>query len=83
MPEIKITTAADVTAEILEAAESLYDGRYDDGEGCRVDDWEDFIYRLETNMSLLVAGVDYEFGDSMLSPAIKKIQRHINAYRKL
>jgi hypothetical protein len=65
----RIVTADDVTPAILERAEQIYSGWYA-GDNGRVD-WEDFIYRLEES--------DEDFGASMLSPAIKKIQRHIRA----
>jgi hypothetical protein len=61
------------TAEMLEVAESIYDGWYADEP--RID-WEDFFDRMED-------GSDIDLGDDMLSPTIKAIQKHIRAYRKL
>lgn len=61
-----------VTPEMLEAAEDVHDGWYDEG---RID-WTDFIDRLEK-------GSDWDFGCDMASPTMKAIQKHIRAYRKL
>lgn len=73
MTDRTIIEAADVTSDILEAAEEVFNGWFADS--ARID-WEDFVDRLESS-----TGTD--FGDSMLSPAIKKIQAHVRAYRKL
>jgi hypothetical protein len=59
--------------EMLEIAESIYDGWYADG--ARID-WEDFFDRME-------AGSDIDLGSDMLSPTIRAIQKHIRAYLKL
>lgn len=59
--------------ELLKAAEGIYDGWYADVE--RVD-WEDFLFRLEEQ-------TDYDLGQSLDSPLIRKIKKHIAAYRKL
>ena len=59
------------TSEILEAAESIYDGWYAD---TRID-WDDFLDRLES-----YTGVD--LGSDLLSPTIKAIQKHIRAYKR-
>jgi hypothetical protein len=61
------------TAEMLEIAESIYDGWY--ANEPRID-WEDFFDRME-------AGSDIDLGDDMISPTIKAIQKHIRVYRKL
>ncbi len=70
-----IIEAVDVTDDILTRAEAIYDGWFANSEGGRVSDWENFMYRLE--------GEDEDFGGSMMSAAIRKIQRHIRAYAKL
>lgn len=64
---------SDIPPEVLEAAESVFDGWYADGE--RVD-WHDFVDRVEQ-----MSGVD--LGSDMLSPTIKGIKAHIREYRKL
>lgn len=69
---MSIFESTDVTPTILEAAESIADGWYSD----RPIEWDDFLYRLELHGEV-------DLGTSMTSPAIKKIQRHIRAYRKL
>lgn len=67
--------AEDVTPEILEAAESIVNGWYADG---RVD-WQDFIDRLDGTP--LDDGTRLNLGDTMTSPAIRKIKAHVRAYR--
>lgn len=59
--------------DLLVAAEGIYDGWY---AGASRVDWEDFLFRLEDQTG-------FELGDSMDSPLIRKIKRHIAAYRKL
>lgn len=71
-------TAAAVAAlvgesELMTAAESIYDGWY--ARGARVD-WEDFLYRLEEQ-------TDVDLGKNLDSPLIRRIKKHITAYRKL
>lgn len=78
----KLTTiiaAEEVTPEILEVAESVYDGWYADRG--RVD-WTDFLERLE-KMVTFDDGTRLDLGESLTSPAILKVKRHIDAYRKL
>jgi hypothetical protein len=60
-------------AELLKAAENIYDGWYADAP--RVD-WTDFLDRLESH-------TDVDLGSQMDSPLIRRIKRHINAYAKL
>lgn len=67
-----ITQAADITAEVLADAEEIYSGWYED---TRID-WDDFLYRLESR-----TGID--LGTEATSPAIRRIQSHIRAFRKL
>lgn len=59
-------------AEVLSQAEELVDVYYPDGE--RID-WEDFIDRVEKY-------TDWDFGTQMDSPDIRRLQRHIRAYRR-
>lgn len=59
-------------SEIMQAAESIYDGWYSDS---RID-WENFIDRLESY-------TEVDFGNSMDSPLIRRVKAHIRKYRKL
>ena len=59
-------------AEVLREAEELVDVSYPDGT--RVD-WEDFIDRMEKH-------TDWDLGPQMDSPDIRRLQRHIRAYRR-
>lgn len=68
---MQVIDREDVTPEVLEAAEDICCSWYADD---RID-WEDFIDRLERELSA-------DFGDSMLSPAISQIRRHIRAHRQ-
>ena len=61
-----------IEAELLEAAEGIFDGWYSDET--RID-WEDFLDRLEKQ-------TDVDLGDSLDSPLIRKIKAHIRDYRK-
>lgn len=78
MSDRVIFELADVTDEILDAAESIFDGWFADG--VRID-WHDFLDRLER--VTLEDGSGLDLGGDMLSPAILRIKRHIAAYRKL
>ncbi len=60
-------------AEIMDAAESIFDGWFADS--ARIE-WDDFLDRLERH-------TDTDLGGDMDSPLIRKIKRHIGAYRKL
>lgn len=73
-----VTTADQVTPEILEAAENIYDGWW--ANEPRID-WQDFLDRLDG--APLNDGSRLNLGDDMASPAITKIKAHIRAYRKL
>ena len=70
-------SADHATPEVLEIAESVYDGWFADS----AIDWDDFIERMEGMP--LADGRALDFGSSMLSPAIVKIRKHIRAYSKL
>ena len=66
----RIIDRADVTDIVLSEAEDICCSWFADGPV----EWEDFIDRLER-------ALDADFGDSMLSPAIRFIQRHIREHR--
>lgn len=68
-----VTSAQDVTEDMLESAESIFDGWYSDSG--RID-WTDFFERLESYG-------DWDFGSDWMSPAITRIKKHIAAYRKM
>jgi hypothetical protein len=70
-----VTTEADLTSEILEAAEGIFDGWYADET--RID-WEDFLDRLDGIP--LNDGTTLDLGDSVVSPAVKAIKAHIRRY---
>lgn len=70
MSVVSVVEATDVTDEIMELIYSIVDGWYQSG---RID-WEDVIDRAE-DMG------DLDFGDSMVSPAIKKIKSRIRRER--
>jgi hypothetical protein len=59
--------------ELMKAAEGVFDGWYADA---RRIDWEDFLDRLE-------AQTDVDLGKSLDSPLIRRIKKHVTAYRKL
>lgn len=71
-----LTTADDVTDAILEVAEEVSDSWFGDDE--RID-WELFLDRLADPYGLAGAGA-FDF-DEFDNAAIRKIQRHIRAYR--
>lgn len=73
-----VTTAEQVTEEIKKAAEDIYDGWY--ANEPRID-WDDFLDRLDGVP--LEDGTQLDLGNSVVSPAVKKIKTHINAYKKL
>jgi hypothetical protein len=70
-------SAADVTEEILEAAEAIYDGWFADEQ--RID-WENFFDRLDGIP--LDDGTVLDLGMDTMSPAIKAIKSHIRTYAK-
>lgn len=73
-----VRTADDVTDEIITMAQSIYAGWFGDGQ--RID-WHDFMDRLDGVE--LADGSTLDLGDTMDSPAIRKIQREILAFSKL
>lgn len=73
-----VTSADDVTPELLEEAERLYDSFYGDREQLDV---VDFIDRLDGMQ--LPDGARLDLGVSFTSPAIVKIMRHVRAYSRL
>lgn len=75
---VTVTSASDVTAEILDVAESIADGWYEEGPI----DWEDLLERLE-GMSLGDDDNRLDLGTDMDSPAIRLIKNHITSYRRM
>jgi hypothetical protein len=75
---VTVTKAEEVTPDILEAAESIFDGWYADE--ARID-WTDLLDRLE-GAEYVDLGGRLDLGDSMSSPAVLKIKAHIRAYRE-
>lgn len=73
-----VTEVDQVTEEITKAAEGIFDGWFADE--ARID-WTDFIDRLDGIP--LEDGMTLDLGESMVSPAVKAIKRHIRAYQKL
>lgn len=71
-----VEESEDVTVEILDAAESIFDGWYADEP--RID-WEDFLDRLDGIP--LEDGSTVDLSGDMMSPAIKVIKSHIRKYR--
>lgn len=66
------TEPQDPWSLVLAQAEELSDCLYSDGQ--RID-WEYFIDRMERH-------TNWDFGSTMDSPDIRRLQRHIRAYRK-
>ena len=71
-----VVTAESVTDEIVDIVCEIVDGWYQDS---RID-WEDVIDRADNTE--LEDGTRIDFGGSMLSPAIRKVQRLVREYRK-
>jgi len=67
----------EVTQEILEVAEEIYDGWFSDGE--RID-WEYFFDRIEG--TFLNDDTRLSLGNEYGLPSQEKIKRHIREYRK-
>lgn len=77
MSDFEVRTAADVTDEVMKIAQGIIGGWYDKG----LIDWEDVWYRMDK--SFLEDGRGICMGESMDSPAIRKIKRQISAWRRL
>jgi hypothetical protein len=77
LPDFEVRTAEDVTPEIIEIAQGIVEGWYDEG---RID-WEDVWDRMEK--SFLDDGRGIDMGEDLDSPAIRKIKKEIRAWRKL
>jgi hypothetical protein len=73
---IDVIEVEDITDEIIEVVYSVVDGWYSDG---RID-WEDLLCRVETTP--IEDGRKINFGDSLDSPAIRRIKRLVREYRK-
>ena len=69
-----ITETADVTDDIVDYAIDTADGFFPPGEPI---DWSDLIDRMES-----VGADGLNFGNSMESPAIRKIQRAVREARR-
>jgi len=67
--DIEIRTAEDADS-IREDIESVHDGWYSEGPI----DWDDFLWRLE--------GAMYDLGESMSSPAIRRIKAIVRELRR-
>lgn len=68
-------TAADVSDEILDLAFETAEGWFPD----RID-WEDLWDRMEGTQ--LKTGKYLSWGDEFGTPAMKKVQRHVNKIRR-
>lgn len=68
----EVITAEEVTAQVLDAAEEIYDGWFADEE--RID-WHDFLDRLERMFF-------YDLGSSTESDAIKAIKKHVRKIKR-
>lgn len=75
MADILIKEANQVNDEILRLVFDIVDGWYPDGPI----DWEDLLDRVDR--AELSDGSIVDLGDSMISPAIKKIKREVRKYR--
>lgn len=71
-----VIQSEDVTKEIFEAAEAVFDGWYI--EAPRID-WQDFLDRLDGMP--LDDGAKLDLGDDMTSPAIQAIKARVRRYR--
>lgn len=69
-----VTTAEQVTEEILSLTEGVIEGWYNDGKV----DWEDVWDRIEG--SHLDDGTVLNLGNNTDTPAMRKIQRHIRQW---
>lgn len=71
----RVIAADDVTQEILDAAESVEE--HFTGEPIN---WEDFLNRIERIE--LSDGSKIDMGESLDSPAIRKVKKHIRQIRR-
>lgn len=71
-----VSSASDVTEEIMEVARGVVDGWY--GEG-RID-WEDVWDRMDG--TLLEDGTTLDMGNEDDTPAMRKIKKAINQERR-
>ena len=69
----RLPTLPTLPTELTDAAENIVDGWYANGGSI---EWEDFLYRLEEHTGI-------ELGDSLDSPMIRAIKKHVRAYRSL
>lgn len=68
---IQVQTKEQVTEQVLEAVEEIFDGWFADEP--RID-WQNFIDRLEVRY-------EYDMGSSMDSEAIKEIKKYVKKLR--
>lgn len=68
---VKVITAEQVDAAVLELIEDIYEGFFADES--RID-WDDFLSRVERTGQ-------YDLGGSMTSDAIKAIKKHVRKIR--
>lgn len=71
---VEITEAADVTEEVLECAEDVYDGWFADRDHV---DWDEFWDRLDGYTLKEHENREMDMGTETNSPAMRKIKRHI------
>lgn len=76
MTDYAPAAAADVTAEILALAVEVADDLYQDDKI----DWEDVLDRMDR--ATLADGRTLDLGESMISPAIRTIKKHVRDLRK-
>lgn len=62
----------DTDADLLRAAEEVFDGWFARAASI---DWNDFLDRLERY-------ADVDMGDSMASPQIERVKAHVRRYRR-
>lgn len=73
----RITAADDVPEALLAYAVEVTDSHYSDEQPI---DWDDVVDRIDGFE--LADGTRADLGQDLLSPAIRKIKRHVNQTRK-
>lgn len=74
-----LTTREDVSEEVLQVAEDIFDGWFSDA--ARID-WEDFLDRMDGTHLDGHENRELDLGGDLDSPAIRAIKRHINRIRR-
>lgn len=77
---VTITEAEHVTDEVLEVAEDVHDGWFSNASKI---DWEDFWNRMDGYELKEHDNREIDLGTDGDSAAMRKIQRHIRAIRKM